>query len=412
MKKNSKVNPLVKYLHWRTIASAAWRAAVAVVDWRTHLRKIKGLPIVDVVFITNMRDLTDRLRFLGYLLPWHFNGPRYILSVLGGNFLGRTRALNIVTEDLKTAAGRAKARKYFISAVEWADRNGARVILLAASTKRLFKNDGAYLKKRFPNIVFTLGDNGTMLLLRDEVIRALGLAGLRPQSSRIAVLGAYGMLGEMMTGVLLKKGFEVVAAGPNEDELVRVGKKFGIETCLTFEAMGKVDAVVACTHSDKILLTADIIKGDLIRKNDKKLLVIDVAEPSNLKWREWFACRKVCIRQDAGNAYSPRLKYVLGALSYKMFRLTRGVTFGCFAETLSLYEEISQGGLAGANLFAVSEEMMQKVGELFMKNGFGIPTPRNFGKDVRSFELDLRVLRAKEKKPVWKLASNWLAGLW
>jgi len=99
---------------------------------------------------------------------------------------------------------------------------------------------------------------------------------------------------------------------------------------------------VACTHSKEIRLTADMV--ELIRKRDKKLLVVDVAEPSNLKYREFQKCKGVVIRQDAGNAYNSRLKYVLGAISYKMFSLTQGVTFGCFAEAMSIMSALKRGG--------------------------------------------------------------------
>jgi len=105
--------------------------------------------------------------------------------------------------------------------------------------------------------------------------------------------------------------------------------------------MGKVDAVICCTHSEKIRLRAGMV--ETIRHHGKKLLVIDVAEPSNLTEAEYEKCKGVVVRQDAGNAYNPNLKYVLGALSYRMFRLTRGVTFGCFAETMALTATMKRG---------------------------------------------------------------------
>ncbi len=49
------------------------------------------------------------------------------------------------------------------------------------------------------------------------------------------------------------------------------------------------------------------------------------------------------IRQDAGNAFNPKLKYVLGMVSYKLFGLTQGVTFGCFAEAISIASALKRG---------------------------------------------------------------------
>lgn len=389
------------FLHWRTIVGALWRASLEICDWRSHVRRLQGKPTIDVVFISNMRDKTDRKRAIGLLQPKHFCVSRLAIN----GVLGRTMPLNILPEDLATSDGRRKARQYFISAVEWAQKRGARVVLLAAGTKRLFGTNGAVLKKKFPDLFFTRGDNGTMLLLQGEVLRALELAGLKTGTSRVAVLGAYGLLGEMMTNVLIKNGFEVIGVGSNASYLARIAQETGIKTCQTFEELGQVDAVVACTHSEKTLLTADIINSLLIRKKGKKLLVIDVAEPSNLKKDEWQKCRDVCIRQDAGNAYSKRLKYVQGAISYNMFRLTRGVTFGCFAEALSEFR-LAICQKIEVDLFNINEEAMLMVSGLYDENEFVIPTPRNFGKAVQSFNLSLEVEPVFEKKSVLGLAQN------
>ena len=77
------------------------------------------------------------------------------------------------------------------------------MVLLAASTKRLFGDDGRALKERFPQILFTIGDNGTVSLLLRETLRAVAKSELRPDQSRIAVLGPYGLLGTHMVRSLL-----------------------------------------------------------------------------------------------------------------------------------------------------------------------------------------------------------------
>ena len=334
-----ELNDFIVWINHQTLLAATWRFLVTIFDWRILLRKVIGQPIVDAVFISNMRDETDRHRYLGLWRPkdGHFNGPRYWINGVAG----RTRALDIITEDLATNEGREKAKRYFINATCWAKNNGAKVILLAASTKRLFGEEADQLKNLFPDLIFTIGDNGTFLLLREETLRALKNAGLKPGHCRIAVLGPYGFLGEMIVKALVEKGYDVIGAGSNISALERIAEKYGISICQTFTEIGKVEAVVACTHSSRIRLNAENV--ELIRKPDKKLLVVDVAEPSNLTYREFQKCKEVVIRQDAGNAYSSNLKYVLGMISYRMFRLTQGVTFGCFAEALSIASDIKKG---------------------------------------------------------------------
>ncbi len=357
-------------------------------DYKTHIRRLASRPLLDAGFISNWRDTTDIKRYLGkgHCYIGHSDGPRYWLN----RTIAGLRAIDSVTDDLLNSHGRKKAKEQFISAVEWAEQKGAKVILLAASTKRLFGEDGGTLKERFPKLIFTIGDNGTALLLRNEIFRALDTAGLTTTSSKIVVLGPYGLLGELMTQALCKSGYNVIGAGPNVAGLNRISKAYGIETYQTFDNIGKVDAVVACTHSDKMRMTAEIV--DRIRHKYRKLLVIDVAEPSNLTEEEFKRCNGNIVRQDAGNAYSPNLKNVLGAISYRMFRLTRGVVFGCFAETMSLASALNRGEDSVKNIdwFQVNEDNMKIVGGLFKRDGFTIPSPRCFGKPVNSFDLEAK----------------------
>lgn len=365
-----------------------WRFFQETCDWRTHSRRLRSAPLLDAVFISNMRDEVDRLRFMGNWKPscGHINGPRYHLN----GVIAQNRALDSITGDLLSSQGRKKAREQFIAATEWAHKNGARVILLAAATKRLFGEDGQTLRERFPKLIFTIGDNGTALLLRNDIIRAFDAAGLTPTSSRIVVLGPYGHLGQLMTQALCRRGYTVIGAGPNAAALNRASKDYGIKTYQTFDDIDEVDAVIACTHSEKIRMTADIV--DRIRRKDRRLLVIDVAEPSNLTEEQLKQCDGNVIRQDAGNAYSPNLKYVLGAISYRMFRLTRGVTFGCFAEAMSLVSALRRGEewVKDINWFQVNEGNMKIVEEMFTRDGFTIPSPRCFGKSVESFALEIQ----------------------
>jgi len=168
--RRESMKKLVVWTNPHTLMAAIWRAAVAICDWRTHLRKIKRQPIVDVVFIANMRSDKDRRRNIGKWRPrdGHFNGMRYWFNGIGC----RIRVLDVTPEDLIINNGRKKGKESFLKATVWAQEHGAKVVLLAAGTKRFF-GDGTNLKKMFPNLVFTIGDNGTFLLLQEETLRAL-----------------------------------------------------------------------------------------------------------------------------------------------------------------------------------------------------------------------------------------------
>lgn len=337
---------------WAAVLVTLWRWTMAVLDWRCHWRVLTGRATVDVVIITNIRDEQERHLFWGNLRPkeGHSDGARIYLNGVAG----RIRGIYVTAEELLSKSGRQLAKQQFINAVKWADQRGAKVVLLAASTKRLFGRDGAELKAMFPHILFTIGDNGTALLLCQDIAQALRKAKLN-SASRILVIGPYGILGTEVTKFLLQQGFEVVGFGTNPTLLNEFSSNFPIALHSDIRHVGKVDAVIACTHSQQSKLTVDAI--ETLRHADKKLLVIDVAEPANLDAATYARCEHVVVRQDAGNAWSPELHFVMGRISSDMLNLAPNSVFGCFAESMTLYHAIyreHQYSLLNHNWFYVN----------------------------------------------------------
>lgn len=364
-----------------------WRFLLALCDLRTLARLLTGRPAVDVVFITNLRDEAERRRFFGSLVPrlGHANGPRMHV----GGVAARVRGIYVTAEEMLTKDGRRKARELFIAATAWAESQGARVILLAASTKRLFGRDGRELKERFPNLLFTIGDNGTAHMLREDVFRGLWHCGLRARQARILVIGPYGILGTRITQDLVEAGHQVVGYGSNAAALAEIAEIYQIPVATQIADIGPVDAVVACTHSASARLTAEQVRQ--LQRGDRRLLVIDVAEPANLDQNVHATCRDRVVRQDAGNAYNPALKYVLGALSWRKLMLSRGTVFGCFGEAMTLHHAIYRNGhseLGGHDWFVVDNHNMEAIGKAFADIGFIVPQPRSFGAPVHDFELE------------------------
>jgi predicted amino acid dehydrogenase len=359
-----------------------WEATVSVCDWRTWKRILYRQSQIDVVFISNLRDDVDRQRYIGNLLlpQGHVNGAR--LNIQG--IIGRMRWIDVDSSEILSPSGRKKAKKQFILAAQWAADRGAKVILLAAATKRLFGQDGDEIIKMFPDIIFTIGDNGTAYLLIEEVFSALRSANLAKNTARIAVLGPYGILGNCVVNALVADGYKVLGVGSNIVKLEELATSQGIETTTNLNDLNNIDMVVACTHSKKTLLTSQIVEK--IKRPDKKVIVIDVAEPSNFVIEEYQACRELAIRQDAGNGYSANLKYVLGSLSYKMLRLTDGVIFGCFAEALSIAYCLNNGDDVCRDWFNVNPENIEFTRKMFEKVEFTVPQTKCFGEIVDSLE--------------------------
>jgi len=70
-------------------------------------------------------------------------------------------------------------------------------------------------------------------------------------------------------------------------------------------------------------------------------------------------------------------------------------------------------GAIEINWLKVNELNMKAVAKMFKRDGFSPPSPRCFGKLVRSFDLTLRLdeTRIKAKKTKWRLALDRIMSL-
>ena len=279
-----------------------WHILVNLADKSQWRRRLQQKEKVDVVFISNFRDDAERQKYLIHSQI----GSEFIdgFRINMGEVYSRLKIINTDTHELLTTKGRRKAKQQFLSATQWAVENGAKVVLLAASTKRLFGHDAKELKEKFPNVVFTIGDNGTAHLLLHDTLNAIKVENISKEHGIIAILGAYGILGEAMVEALTFRGYKVIAVGDN------------------------------------------------------------------------------VTRQDAGNAYSKELTYVLGAFSYKKLSLSKGVVFGCFAEAMAIASMIKKDKYDARNWFGVNTSNIKIVADMFDKVGLNVPTPRSFGELV------------------------------
>ncbi len=382
-----------------------WRGLLAGADYRRVLRLLTNKPKLDVVFITNVRDEAERQRFFSSDADRgrHASGPRMHLKGIAA----AVRGINATADEMYTREGRKKAKAIFVEATQWAQDQGAKVVLLAASTKRLFGRDGAELKALFPNIVFTIGDNGTASLLCQDIDRALSHADLIQQGEgehrlpRILVIGPYGLLGDVVTRHLLNQGHHVVGFGANVALLHAYSSETGLPISEDLQTAGEFDLVVACTHSQEAKLSQQSIES--LRRTNRRLLVVDVAEPANLDAQTLALCAQHVVRQDAGNGYSSSLRYVLGAWSWRKLHLARGTVFGCFAEAMALYHAIyrQHDHLAlKRNWFDINPFNITLVNEAFKYLEIGLPRPHCFGQVVSSFDLQMRLSDKAKDTPV------------
>ncbi len=361
-----------------------------------------GFKKVVAVQISNYRDEAD-VRLFGF---WNIEKAPRVLSwtqYAWEGIRGKLFMIRVTTDQIKKALENAassprellRIRELFMEAVDEAIKLGVKNVLLAAATKRLFKK--GELELLFPGVIFTLGDNFTGLLLARRIKDNFRIYGLNPKTSRVLVIAPYGFLGKVALCTVCELGCQVVGFGNSKrPELTNgLAKKFGFFPVFDFSDVGKVDMVIACSEARPVQLTPERVK--MIRKAGKKLIVIDPCEPANMTPEMVKKCLGAVTRFDAGNGYSSRLKYVLGYVSYRVLRLTKGETWGCFCENflIAKHENLQQE----EDWFSVTPERIERL-KKYYGNGMGqfcLPPASCHGKSITTFPLYFSEGKIKNK---------------
>lgn len=336
---------------------------------------------IKVAFISNYRDEADVIRF-GFwgikntpdVLPW--------ICYEWEGIQGRLFMIGSITEQVvgekATRESKKRAKEQFVVAVQKAYKLGARTILLAAATKRLFQKKE--LQELFPDVLFTMGDNFTALLLQKRIEEAFKLSNLAPQKSKAVVVAPHGFLGTVALQYLQKSGCKVVGLGKTDKraEFKKYADKHNFQPVYSFSEAGRADMVVACSSDPQYLLQLANISSLC---NRHKLIVIDPCEPYNVSPQVLKQCNGNVIRYDAGNGYSNHLNYIGGFIAWRLLRLSLGVTWGCFGEAFLIAKHPE---LMEQDWFTVSEENIMTVSKFFgeEEGQFGLPEPSCFGKPI------------------------------
>lgn len=294
----------------------------------------------EVALISNCIDENnrqDQISFLGPPIDGFFNPLEYELWGVKGIII----PLDFISSDIFSSSGMREAKKHFISAVKYTQYAGVKIVLLAASTKRIFGSDGKELKELFPDIIFTIGDNGTtwsMLRLLEHLSKSLD------ESEPIIVLGA-GFLGEQAIKHLKGRNLFVVSKhlkNPDGFELVKT----------LAEVPTKTRLLVVCTHNHKEspeALLSCLMPG---------AMVMDVGVPPGFTKDVYDLADGKIMRFDAGD-------YLLEGLTTKFNPKLMGLGLansfhGCFAEA-SFLSFLSKEELLNHDFFLVNDGNMSLV---------------------------------------------------
>jgi len=346
---------------------------------------------IQVACISNCRDMIDVRKF-GFssirdfpdFMPW--------IMFRWNKVWGQLYMIGSVTEEIggdnATNSTINRARVQFSEAVKVAIGKGAQTILYAAATKRLFKK--GELETMFPEVIFTLGDNFTGLLLGEAIMDAFSRSNLEPKKAKVLLIAPYGLLGGVALHYLCQAGSEVILMGSRKrsELLIKIAQKNNLSYVFSFEDVGAVDMVVACNSSPGFKLDSD--KVELLRRPHKKLIVIDPNEPQNMSPEAYGQCHGTVLRYDAGNGMDLNLHYVLGSLASSILRLRPYVSWGCFCETLII--AANQSKLESVDWYEISPKNIGIISEFFGKGEgqIGLPAPLNFNTQITDFSLEVR----------------------
>jgi hypothetical protein len=330
----------------------------------------KRKPIVSM--ISNCIDENNRniiKQRNGYLTTGVYNPYWFAYK----NHDGIILPLDFTPDEIFCTSGMKRAKDYFLNAVNYSILQGVKVILLAASTKRIF-GDGKELKSLYPDILFTIGDNGTALAILKQIEY---VTKNLDKDSPIIVLGA-GFLGETAITFLKENGFNNIIV-ISRHKVNSLDLKYCYQSL--DEYIGSTDyegasLLVACAHNHCIRTE------QLNALINDKLIILDVAVPKAVPYSIISSLNEKVARFDGGDFEIMNLKfnfpYQLTGFNFE------GEFYGCFTEALLLALNNHKGN---NDFFKVTKDNINIIRSLIEnnKNDFVI-SMKNFGKIVPEYE--------------------------
>lgn len=325
---------------------------------KTKTKKEKK-PIIGI--IANSISLSNRLDLIaelgepdqGFFKPLKFSFK---------DFQGEIIALDIQPNEVLDKTGMVKAKHFMFNALAYLVARGVKTVCFTASTKRLPGKFGQDVKKLYPNIIFSIGDNATMISYLTTI--DYFAKDFNPEIDQVACLGA-GFLGTISVKHLTDHhGFKNV-------NLVTEQKLNGLaENVKTFYALEDLPEknvlFLSCSHK------YDVNPVILQKKLAPGAIILDVAVPPGVKFEVFKRLNSGTKRFDAGDFFLEEIKY---DFSPKILNFPAvGFWFGCFTEAVLLGLAIESGeDFSTTNFFEVNEKNLALMSGLLAKEKLSIP---------------------------------------
>lgn len=279
-------------------------------------------PLIGIISnSTSPANRIDLIKELGEPQNGFFNPLKFTFNK---EFSGEIIPLDIQPNEVLGVEGLKKGKAAMFKAVEYLHGRGAKVICFTASTKRLPGKNGDDITKLYPDIIFTIGDNATMISYTALLNHHLDTLD---KNNDLAVCIGAGFLGVQAVSSFIKHGFKNIVL-LSEQKINNLPPEVSIINSLE-KLPSNIKILAACSH--KYNLDPEHFKL-LFAEN---AIIIDVCVPPLVTRKVYNALPRGIQRFDAGDFFLPHIDYEFPPqiLSFPQ----KGFWYGCFTEAIMLF---------------------------------------------------------------------------
>jgi len=323
--------------------------------------KKRDKPLIGIIAnSTSSANRLDLIAELGLPNEGFFNPLKFSFR----EFTGEIIPLDIQPNEVLEKSGMIKAKKAMLGAVKYLAERGVKIICFTASTKRLPGRNGQEVKKLYPEMIFSIGDNATTISYLSLIDFYLNQPGKINPNDNVVCLGA-GFLGLESINRLLKNGHSKNITLVSEQKLNGLGEQINIINSLA-KLPNDIKMFMSCSH--KYELCPQSFKNHL----HAEAIILDVAVPPGISREVYESLPKSVSRFDAGDFFLKKVDYKFPAKILTFPAV--GFWFGCFTEAIMLGIAIENGeNLKNFNFFEINREAQELLIRYLRNEEISIP---------------------------------------
>jgi fatty aldehyde-generating acyl-ACP reductase len=254
-------------------------------------------------------------------------------------------------------------RKYILNAALFVQQNfDVDVIQLGALTTSVTDGGVWMMKQKKYKGFINHGDSYTAAVTCQTVLKALKLFHKEPSDQIIAIVGAYGVIGEAVSKILVPQFQHAILIGRRKEKFKELNEDIDGDFETTIEMKTKeVDVIVTATSHPDALMESEYLGRDVI--------VVDVSQPPNLSY-EVCQQRPDVHRIDGGLVDFPIPIVIPG--------MPAGKNFACIAEVIMQAIENERKNHVGS----IDLHHLRTTEQWAEKYGFILKELTNYGKTI------------------------------